>query len=332
MAYVNGTATDSTDLLQQLVTFLTAHGWTSDRSAGEGSGWTASLHLGSNYVHLRAAINESGIWTNSAGGALYGVAMFLGTGFTAFQPWAAQTAGVPVGSSANVVGVTAKLLAGPFTNHYFFCDSGGDNVVVVIEKSPGNYAHLGWGSSLLKAGTWTGGAYFFGSTSSYYGAYAFGGPSVPGDTLTADCPGSDQDSIGAAAAFVRADVDSFTGQWIAIFNSTNQDQGYQGKIGTSSVLSRNGTTLLFFPVYSYGFTANEQFQNCQTSQQDARANLLPILLWARRDSTTTGFSLLGSIPFTYFANGVGRGFAGADEYLLGSDTYKMFPHFAVLKQ
>ena len=44
MAYQTGIPTDEIDLLQQLVTWLVALGWTQDASAAEGSGWRAHLH------------------------------------------------------------------------------------------------------------------------------------------------------------------------------------------------------------------------------------------------------------------------------------------------
>jgi hypothetical protein len=77
--------------------------------------------------------------------------------------------------------------------------------------------------------------------------------------------------------------------------------------------------------------SNFEFQNLQTSAQDGRANLLPVYLWANRDGASTGFSLLGSLPIVFASNGVGNGFSNASEYAIGSDTYKMFPNFAVLK-
>lgn len=331
MAYQTGSASSSTDLLQKLNTFLVANGWTSDRSATEGSGWTVTAHLGSNFVNLRATVNETSPWQNGLGVTHYGLHMYLGTGYNSGNPWNAQ-AGAPIGSSSNPVGVGMQLSAGPFSNYYFFCDPSGDNVVVVCEKTPGLFVHLGWGATFNKAGSYTGGAYFFGSSSGFYTSDTFTGANVPGYTTTSDCPGVDTDAVGGCPCFVRADVDSFTGKWIGIFNTTSgPDQGSTGKRGETSVKQRDNNLLPNYPVYANA-QANYQFQYEQTSQQDSRANLLPILLWVLRDSTTTGYSLLGSIPNVFWSNGVGHGFSNADEYVIGSDTYKMFPNFAVLKQ
>lgn len=335
MAYQTGSASSSTDLLQKLITFLVANGWTQNRSAVEGAGWTVSAHLGGTFVHLRAVENESSIpWNANFGSAHYGLHMYLGTGFNSGQPFNNQTSGPPLGSSTFPVGVAMQLTAGPFSNYYFFCDSGGDNVVVVVEKTPGLFVHLGWGSTLQKAGSWTGGAYFFGSTSGYYASDTSSGAGTAGLNGTSDCPGVNLDGVGGAPCFVRADVDSFTGKWIAIYNAASgADQGFQGKRGDSSVKSKIMPTQSNFPVYAYDDPSNTwEFQYLQTSQQDARSNLLPVFLWALRDGTTTGWSLLGSLPHIFCSNGVGNGFSNADEYLIGSDTYKLFQNFAVLKQ
>jgi hypothetical protein len=84
------------------------------------------------------------------------------------------------------------------------------------------------------------------------------------------------------------------------------------------------------PVYAYS-NAGTEFQFLQTSLQDGRANLLPILLWVLRDGGSTGRSLLGDIPNVFSTNAVGNGFSQASDYPLGGDTYKLFPHFAVKK-
>src|ERR1700738_1969202 len=215
MSYQTGAARTSTDLVQKLVTWLVGIGWTQDRSAAEGSGWTASLHKSANYVHLRAAENESSaIWPTMYGVAHYGVHMFLGTGFTAGQLWNLQTAGAYLGSTAGPVGVGMHLSAGPFSNYYFFADAAGDNIVVVVEKTPGLYVYIGWGLSLVKAGAWTGGPYFFGSASGYYTPYPSAPANYPGFTSSSDCPFINQDMLGNGCGFVRADVDTWTGKWV----------------------------------------------------------------------------------------------------------------------
>jgi hypothetical protein len=333
MQYQTGSATSPVDLLQQLVTWLVGIGWTQDRSAVEGSGWTASLHKSGNYAHLRATMNESPVWqTSQATGGTYVLNLYLGTGYNGANAWNNQ-AGGPVGSSSNPIGVCARLSSGPFGNYYFFADAAGDNVVVVVQVTPGLYTYLGWGLSLNKAGSWTGGPYFFGSTSSMYSTEVTSSPNLAGFTITADCPFVGLDARGGAMGFVRVDVDSFTGKWVGIHTSavSAADHGYQGKRGNSSIRGLTTSMENYYPVYAYDAYLFE-FQNEQVSAQDGRANLLPIFLWANRDSTSTGFSLLGSVPNVFVSNAVGNGFSSADEYVLGGTTYKLFPNFAIVKQ
>jgi hypothetical protein len=333
MSYQTGSASSPTDLVQKLVTWLVSIGWTQDRSATEGAGWTASLHKSANYVHLRAAENESsGPWQSMYGAVHYSVNMYLGTAFDSGQPFNNQTTGAPIGGGTNPIGVGMQLSAGPFSNYYFFADSGGDNIVVVVEKTPGLYLHMGWGPSLQKAGSYTGGPYFFGPSSGYYTSFTFAGANTPGYTSSSECPFANMDQIGGGCGFVRADVDSWTGKWVGIFNATGgANQGFTGKEGDTSVHAKNSAMKTNFPVYAYS-AVPYQFQSEQTSQQDGRANLLPIILWALRDGTTTGFSMLGTPPNIFATNAIGNGFSNADEYVLGATTYKLFPNFAVVKQ
>jgi hypothetical protein len=330
MPYQNGSATSSTDLLQQLVTFLAANGWTTDLSASEGLGWRAHLHKSGNYVHLRAAENEEP-WQSHAGGTAYGVHIYTGTGFNSGQPWNNQVTGAPIQSGGSApVGGTAVTSVGPFANYYFMTDSAANNVIVIIAVTPGFFTYVGWGLSLVTAGTITGGAYFFGSACGY-GAGTAAGANVAGYTSTSACPGTNADSLFAApVCWVRADVDSFTGKWISIGPSTTGIEGYTGKIGAGSVKAHGVNTTLSVPSYAQSDGVGE-FQALQTSAQDGRANLLPVYLWALRDSTTTGFSMLGSLPTVFFSNGVGNGFSNASEYAIGAQNYLMFPNFAVLK-
>lgn len=338
MPFENSTATDTKDLLQKLVIFLVAHGWTSDRSAIEGAGWTASLHKGAVYVHLRAHFNETPQFLNGIGGDPgYSIGLYLGTGFSGGSAWNSQLAGAPIQSNdvTSVRGAIMTLTAGAIGNYYFFTDATNDNVVVIVQKSSGIYAHMGWGNSLLKVGTWTGGPYFFGSSAGFWGHLASAGEY--GHDLTAQCMGTAGDHFGGCCTFVRAAVDAFDG-WVSIGPDTlagNPAFGYCGKLGVSSVggPSSGNFTSDRIPTYvQNGNWANPGgFQTGLTSSIDGRANLLPCLLWAQRDGSGPGYSPLGSIPNCFVCSGVGQGFSPASDYALGPDTYTLFPYFAVKK-
>lgn len=334
MPYSTGVASSPIDLLQKLVLFLTGIGWNSDLSASDGSGWRAHLDLNGNFVHLRASMNESsGVIWDTVAGAGYSLNLYTSGAFNGANAWNQQPGTPPLqnGSSTKVVGAAMPLPSGAIQGYFFFSDSGGDNVVVVVEKSTGVYVHLGWGPSLIKNGTWTGGSYFFGTACGFEGNGTTAANPSPGYSTSSLAPGVYGDFITTAnAAFVRADVDAFTGKWIGIGPTVNAATGYTGKNGASP-LTQSGATPppANIPSYSQNLSST-QFQFCQTSELDGRANLLPILLWAARDSG--GYSPIGSIPNVFSANAVGSGFAAEDEYTIGSTTYKLFPNFAVIKQ
>lgn len=327
MANSNGSATGPVDLLTKLVAFLVANGWTSDHSAALGTGWWATLHKSGLYVHLRAAVNEQPWQHGSAAG--YHISLYLGTAYNSGADWNAQTAGAPIESGGtNPIGAGLPLLNASIPNYWFFAN--GDDIVAVVQKSGNVFAHLGFGPSLTKFGTWTGGAYFFASEAGYY-ADDNANPPQNGHDTTSDCPGVGDGSHAQPNTFVRADVDSFTSKWISIGDNTSFAPAYTGKRGSSCVIgSGGGSSHNEFPRYGDP-NAAASFQNLQTSSQDSRANLLPVTLWALRDGAGTGFSPLGNIPNVFFANAVGRGFAQTSDYVIGSDTYKLFPNFAVLK-
>jgi len=341
MAYATGAASSPTDLLQKLVTFLQANGWTADLSAADGAGWRAHLHLGGQHVHMRAFVSETAptVFAHMTGtGTKSGLALYGSSGFDGGAGWNAQPGSPPYesGSIVNVVGAGMQLNDGgaAIQNYYFFCDGSGDNVVAVVEKTPGVYVHLGFGSSLAKCGSWTGGQYFFGSSSGHELGFNSITPPSPGYLTTTGCPGCFGDSSGGAIqnCYVCADVDSFTGKWVGIGASIGATIGYTGKNGASPVLQAGAGVVsppTQIPIYASS-TAATQFQNRQVSQLDARANLLPVLLWAARD--VSGYSPLGQIPNVFWANATTQGFAPASVYSIGAADYMLFPNFGVLKQ
>lgn len=331
MSYQTGTASSPINLLQTLVTWLVSIGWTQDMSQADAAGWRAHLHKSGNYINLRASMNEGSpaIWAGGVYQNGYGLHCYLGTGFNGLNAWNNQ-AGGPIGNAAAyTVGVAFALPSGAIQNYYFFGDATGDNIVIVVERTPSLYVHMGWGLSLVKVGAWTGGPYFFGTVCGYYTNY-IGSPG-PGNTTSSSCPGCDTDYISCQNCYIRIDVDTFIGKWIGVSANTGVGQGYTGKLAASSVMPAVGVAArTIAPRYSDNSSQGPSWQVNQTSSADGRANLLPVHLWAVRD--TGAMSFIGWIPNVFSTNGVGSGFSNASEYALGPTTYKMFPNFAVLKQ
>lgn len=343
MAFETSSATDGNDLLQKLVTFLVANAWTQDRSAVEGLGWTATLHKGSDYVHFRSARNELEPVKNGPSSVGYSISLYMGTGFSSGAMWNSQLAGSPLQSNdaAAPRAAAMALRNAAIPNYYFFTDVANNNVVVVVEKSSGVYAAMGWGLSLAnKCGAWTGGQYFWGTTSGYFAHDVFSQTNIPGQDATANCPGQCGDNYGGCASYVRADVDAFTGLWVSVGPDPmviNPFLGYTGKLGSSMVAGWNlsSTPLVReqIPGYSQSGLLNAPgaFQGNQVSLAGGGANLLPILWWVLRDGSGAGYSPIGDLPLVYATSAVGQGYAPAEDYLIGSDTYTLFPFFAVQK-
>jgi hypothetical protein len=226
------------------------------------------------------------------------------------------------------------MQAGAIPNYYFFTDATNANVTVVVEAQSGIYTHLGWGS-VTAIGAITGGDYFFAPWGPYFAHQNFGGSPHPGDAilLTANCPGIPLDPSTNSALFARVDVDSFTGKWVAGGPGLSTDEfGFTGKTGNSPIggTGTGFTSSTQIPNYYSIFGAQGDFSS-QVSAQDGRVNLLPIVLYALRDGSGTGYSPFGSLPTIYFCSGVGSGFSAGEDYVIGADTYTVFPNFAVLK-
>jgi hypothetical protein len=224
-----------------------------------------------------------------------------------------------------------RLTAAAIPNYWFFTDTAGDNVVVVVENSSGIFNHLGFGVSLSKVGAYTGGAYFFGV---WDGCNCHQATGQPGDasTITANCPGCTNDPYAGATWFVRADVDSFVGKWICGSDTTTDQNGYTGKNGAGPVGGLFTVQHTQFPSYYETYGEPGDFQAEQVSAIDGRANLLPIPFYVQRDGVGAGYSMLGSLPLVFVCSGVGQGYSPGSTYVLGATTYTVFPMFSVITE
>lgn len=321
MAWQSGTATSPADLLQKIAAFIAANGWTQDSSIADGAGWRLHAHKGAVYVNIRASVNESSstsAFTDKYTAANWsGMCLYLGSGYSGASSWRDQVGGPKnAATPANTVGTAVSLPQGAITGYQFFADATGDNIVVVVEKTSGIFTHMGWGTSLQKMGTFTGGQYIFASNGGYYIPQS-AATNGPGYALSATCPGAgDSMDTSTPCVFVRADVDAFTGKWVGIGTTTVGAQGYTGKVGSSCVHPM-GT-----PVYSRapGYTGlDSRVTNSMTGQ----SLLLPVRITVARD--TGGNSFIGALPSIFQSNACSKGFSPGAQYLWGADTYRVFP-------
>ncbi len=318
MAVSTGSATSNIDLLQQLVAWLVTRGWTSSMSQASGAGWRAHLSKGSVYANFLASRDNDAAWASNVANTLnFALHLYLGTGYNSGAAFNAQ-AGGPVGSgTSNTVGICAVTGSGAITS-YQFLDDGADNIVVVIERTPGVFRYLAWGT-ITKFGSWTGGEFFCGSSPGYYASTFF----EPGAYSSA-CPFATGGGISTSGhnAFLRADVDAFTGKWLSCGSSATVVFGYTGKYGSSGIKGDNDSPPEDVPNLS--LAAQLKLHNTL----DGRVITLPITLYGNRDGG--GYSALGEVPSLRLcrASEIGGASVGSD-LPIGSDTWRVFPGFLV---
>ncbi len=171
MAYETGAATDLDDFFSKLETFITTHGWTVDRAYSVGSPYDKqpAYHKNSCYVSFRYNGTSPNVNGRSVG--VYQATGFSGTQKSGNHPGDSgcgyYTAGTAGDVSIRANRCLYEIGDGPFNYHFFERDDGGDTVYfvhVVIERSQGNWRHLGFGK-IDKFGDWDtggGGEYVYG--------------------------------------------------------------------------------------------------------------------------------------------------------------------------
>ena len=321
-AYQTGTATSPTDLLQKLVTWLVAQGWTQDASAADGSGWRAHLHKGGLYANLRAAMNES-IWNyNNAAG--YGIGLYLGDAYSGAASWKAQSGGPIQSGTSNVIGAGMQLAAGAISAYHFF-DDGADHISVVVEKSPGIFVHVGWGPTLAKVGFSSNYPYFYGSSAGFYNTSTPSGGPYPGHEATAICPMSQQSYSGVlcSTAFFKVDAAVFSAQWVSNGGASTTTAGWTGR-NSRCALNLSPTADGAPGFINYAPILGRVHQTAYPG-----ALLLPLHNFVA--TATARYAPCGYPASVFYCRAVGNGFAAGDVYPVGGVNYKLFPYFAVLK-
>ena len=328
MPYQNGSADGPNDFLQKIVAWLSSLGWTVNSSVQNGTGWRAHLAKNGMFVNLCTTIGNVNPWVHSLNPVMpttaAAVHLYCGDGYNASAIWNAQPGG-PIGNGQTyTIGNSARLRQGADISYGFYSDNE-DNVCIVLEGLPDIISSIGWGR-LSKVGSYNGGEYFFGPLTGY--VVGTTGTNTAGITMHAYCPaafggGTSSASNGARpAAFVRADVDSFTGKWLAVGTETSA-QYSTGKNALSSVVGGNDTAT---SIASY-----IGLQLRTVTQATMAVTLLPVMLWAARDNG--GSSPIGTVPGIYANNAASDTQAGpvtpGTVIKYGADDYVLYPNFAV---
>lgn len=305
MAYTYGSATSPSDLLDQIRAFLVLQSWTVDSFVTEAPGKRLHMHKDSHYFNAKSADTAAGLFYANYATSTQ-IAFSVGTGYTAANAWYDQP-GVPR-NSVNGIGSLMALPSGAIIDFHMFYDDTYKQLIVWVQRSASIWRWMSFGESFVKAGAWTGGQWCAASGNWYYGGWnnpAGGNNELQTQPMIPFSYGNNW-----PVGYLRADVDSFTGQWIAI---GPDDRGF--KNGSSNVSS------------NYGPPNAIPWMNGLASHGANKLNglncLFPLKIYAARDASPGGYSLLGTIPNVFLADITGLAVGAA--YNLGGNQYYPFP-------
>lgn len=342
-SYQTGTASSASNLLQTIVTWLVAQGWTQDASAAEGTGWRAHLHKGAMYVNLRAAGNEN-IWPDIGGGGNfhdqgaggYGIGLYLGTAYNAGNDWDKQTGG-PLRSDGSTIGAGMNLPSGAISAYHLF-DDGNDNVTIVVERSPGIFCHMGFGV-MVDLGHPEDFWFFHGSSSAFQNTIATDpGGNRGGINITAwppmsagdiDAPSRGAGGLGShihSQGFIRVDAATWTSRWMGDGNFQHQEFGWTGRWLRDALHAAPGEVGLAGEddIPGYQYLIGRTFQSAFVA-----ALALPLLAYA--ETSAGRYPPAGYLPTVFWSEAFGNGYSAGDVYPIGGLDYMVFPGFLVRK-
>ncbi|TCL74247.1 hypothetical protein EDC14_1004185 [Hydrogenispora ethanolica] len=324
MAYINGTATSSVDLLDKLRQFLIANGWTVNLFEGDDTGRRLHVRKGTNYVNFKAAVGKP-VFPNVSStteAANYGIGINPSTGFDSTRDWHSQP-GAAADMMDRPIGAAIQLAKTGDIEYHLFSLSEPDAVFVVATSGPINtdptqntYQMMVFGN-LNKIGSWDGGE--------------FAGASKPGYFMP-DSLETSQTRIFSQAVystlFVRGDIDAFAKGWLCNCETqTTVQHGNTGKRVIGLLKETNGA-LTPYALPSYDLLQSKANTVGYTSNVfNALSVNLPFYLLAQRDPNADNiFSPIGTIPHAYYCNTkyLAPGSAYPMDYVDGND-YKVFP-------
>jgi hypothetical protein len=304
--YETDTYSDPTDLVNKLAVFIEANGWTRDDLSNEGSGRRYHAHRGTQYLNMRALVNESApsgaVIMDGGGTNIYGVSFNIGTGYSGASPWYSQ-AGIPTnsGGGPRSVGIQALSVAGTY---HFFAHNSGDQIMVVVEYASGYYDRFYFGL-LSEYGAVTGGDYFGGSRTGIQSAAS--NSTVPFGFFRGSHGGGEAGSgMGSVYALLKVDVDAETGwHW-----------NPQATYGAARRTLRDFNNI-------NAYTAGNAIQPNTTN---SLAVMFPVIVYVNRtttDAAATSASPVGEIPKVFYINLANL--VPGQQITLGSTDYRVFP-------
>jgi hypothetical protein len=295
MAYAENTGINSPqDLIDAIATFCASNGWTVDRNDLVSTNRTLTMHIAgvSDYVHI-FNINTTEVQTRLSVGYDGGLAPNLQPNV---QPFSSRSNG----------------LSGPFPRVYFFAD--GTEVHVVVESSIANeWRHLCFGVA-QKIGAYDGGTYADGTWR--------------GSTHLGDYPASNQHHVPFGMSGARStDTDPYAGCIRADDAEGARTNFFHwfGDGGASATYGRAHTGVTSWSAVSSGGVGwlARLTGGADQNAFSARSVGQNITVLIDRTGSPLYRSPIANIRNTRFINIVK--FNNADEFIIGSDTWKVFP-------
>ncbi|MBK8002384.1 MAG: hypothetical protein IPK12_00225 [Gemmatimonadetes bacterium] len=324
MPYATGTAADVNDLATKFKDFLLANGWTVNRFDTQGSGKRLEVTRAGVYVSTRWLQNENGTSSPGPGGSnVYGVLAVPATGYSGAADWNTQ-AGIPLAQNAiTKLGVGMPLEAGAISAYHFFTDATTDRVWCVVRKTGNVYGYLGFGVTFTKYGVWTGGAWACGTRSAGGMTQTFGYGQM-GLSIETFPPGYGGvgNSWAGSPLLVRIDVDTVVGKYLGVSQSTSTSERTDRRLDSGIAGANYGAAL------DNGWSAIA-LQARGRSTLNTGLGPVPIEISAER--TDGLYSPIGRLPDVYAINITDGGFPYGSEVTVGTDTYVVFPTFALRK-
>lgn len=306
MAYQESTPVSVSDILNIISTFAVGLGWTEARNNTFTSGSTTRRILslsrsGFDHVHVFGVLNASDysqIYTQRSvtiNNALDAVA----------QP------------NRSKYSQTNLLSNGPYMKLYLFGEGGANPYVhCVIEHAAGRYRHFGFGE-LVKKGTWTGGGYAYGQYILQQANSSTPGIPNNGNHLQPFSMASNSSTtIAYYNGGLRCDECDATANGLAGIDDRYLDYNNLAsrKVGTGFVAQQTATD---FPYV-------QDAMGCQVvgrSDYNQRTHLLRLSHFVSRAS---GYRTYIGEPPALRAIDM-TAFSATEEFVLGSDTWKVFP-------
>lgn len=295
MAYQQGTSTGVQDLFDKLSTFAVANGWTQDHAAAG----RLFLSRGTNFVSFRW---DTGTPANAG---IYHALAFSGSGTDPGNHTDDSGQGVISGTNATIGTGRHVPLVNSSARYWFFED---DFYIHIVQEFGANeFRHFGFGRLDKFGDNWTGDEYAYGWRYDPAGGTSSSAVRTPSSMLL--------DGLLNTVAFA-ADVH--------MVGIPGQAAGKWGVIG--GVLTpgndRGGTARTLVYGGYRGNTVARAFGRWGSNNQQGLVSLYPINIFAKEASNTRVYNL-GSMKDV---RGVSlQFFNGADEVIIGSDTWIFFP-------